>query len=159
MAVILVKEDGTGRGNANTYVDVADGMYFQGHLYASPWTTSLADSKAAALVMARRGLLMRSSNSMGREPRGSGLQWPRVDCRDPDRGNAMGYSERAGYVEPDVMPAAVIRATCEMAREILIVDRTAAPPGEGISATQMSQASSGVDSGDKQHVEHNLQQG
>jgi len=50
-------------------------------------------------------------------------------------------------VESDVVPAAVVRATCEMARELLIVDRTAAAPGEGISATQTSQASHTVDSG------------
>ena len=55
MALTLIKEDGTGRGDANSYVDVADGdAYFQGHLYAPPWTTASADSKAAALVMATR---------------------------------------------------------------------------------------------------------
>ncbi len=40
-----------------------------------------------------------------------------------------------------MVPAAVVAATCEMARELLIEDRTAAPPGEGIGATQSSQAS------------------
>jgi hypothetical protein len=44
------------------------------------------------------------------------------------------------FVEPDLVPAAVVQATCEMARELLIVDRTAAPAGEGISATQTSTA-------------------
>jgi hypothetical protein len=148
MAVTLVKEDGTGRGNANTYVDVADGdAYFQGHLYASPWTTSSADSKAAALVMATRVIDAEFQFNGTRTKEDQALQWPRSDCRDPDRGDANWGIRSAGYVEPDVVPAAVIRATCEMARELLIVDRTAAPPGEGIAATQTSQASSGVDSG------------
>jgi hypothetical protein len=31
-----------------------------------------------------------------------------------------------------MVPAAVVQATCEMARELLIADRTSAPPGEGI---------------------------
>ena len=36
MALVLVKEDGTGKSNANSYADVADGdAYFEGHLYAS----------------------------------------------------------------------------------------------------------------------------
>ena len=44
-------------------------------------------------------------------------------------------------MEPDLVPAAVVAATCELARELLIVDRTAAPAGEGIAATQSSEAS------------------
>ena len=64
-----------------------------------------------------------------------------------------------GMVESDVVPAAVVRATCEMARELLIVDRTAAAPGEGISATQTSQATHDGTERVEQHVEHDLQQG
>ena len=41
MALTLVKEDGTGRADANSYADVADGdAYFEGHLYASAWTAA-----------------------------------------------------------------------------------------------------------------------
>ena len=40
----------------------------------------------------------------------------------------------------DEVPTGVASAVCEMARELLIVDRTAAPPGEGISSTQTSSA-------------------
>ena len=36
------------------------------------------------------------------------------------------------FVGPDLVPAAVVQATREMARESLIVDRTAAPTGEGV---------------------------
>jgi hypothetical protein len=134
MAVTLVKEDGTGRGNANTYVDVADGdAYFQGHLYAAPWTTASADSKGAALVMATRVVDAEFQFNGTRTKVDQALQWPRSDCRDPDRGDANWGIRSAGYVEPDVVPAGVIRATCELARELLIVDRTAAPDGEGIA--------------------------
>ncbi len=50
---------------------------------------------------------------------------------------------------PDDQKPTLIREapTCGMARELLIVDRTAAPPREGVAATQTSQASNGVDSG------------
>ena len=55
MALTLIKEDGTGRSDANSYADVADGdSYHDGHLYASAWTGATADKKAAALVMATR---------------------------------------------------------------------------------------------------------
>jgi hypothetical protein len=55
MALTLVKEDGTGKPDANSYADVADGdSYHDGHLYASAWTGATADKKAAGLVMATR---------------------------------------------------------------------------------------------------------
>ena len=55
MALTLIKEDGTGKADANSYADVTDGdAYHDGHLYATAWTGATADSKAAALVMATR---------------------------------------------------------------------------------------------------------
>jgi len=41
----------------------------------------------------------------------------------------------ANFVDFDVVPKAIVDATCEMARELLIVDRTAAPAGEGVLTT------------------------
>ncbi len=38
----------------------------------------------------------------------------------------------ANFVDFDVVPKAAVDATCEMAQELLIVDRTAAPTGEGV---------------------------
>ena len=43
-----------------------------------------------------------------------------------------GRSHAAGVT----VPAAVAQATCEMARELLVADRTAAPPGGGIESAQ-----------------------
>ena len=41
MALTLVKEDGTGKTDANSYAGVADGdAYFEGHLYANAWTAA-----------------------------------------------------------------------------------------------------------------------
>ena len=43
MALTLVKEDGSGKADANSYADVADGdAYFEGHLYGSAWTAATA---------------------------------------------------------------------------------------------------------------------
>ena len=46
----------------------------------------------------------------------------------------------SSFVPNDEVPTGVASAVCEMARELLIADRTAAPPGEGISSTQTSSA-------------------
>ncbi|MEI7733501.1 MAG: DnaT-like ssDNA-binding protein [Verrucomicrobiota bacterium] len=128
MALTLTKEDGTGKADANAYADVADGdAYFEGHLYATLWTAATADQKAAALVMATR-LIDAEMQFYGlKAVSGQALQWPRLNCPDPD-----GDAESLGVVKNSVVPPPVICATCEMAQELMLVDRTAAPPGEGI---------------------------
>ncbi|HQI77250.1 MAG TPA: hypothetical protein PK384_12110, partial [Candidatus Latescibacteria bacterium] len=141
MALTLVKEDGTGLSNANSYASVAEGdAYFEGHLYATAWTGASAGSKAAALVMATRLVDSQYQFNGVRANEGQALQWPRAECRDPDRASAEWGSRSAECVPEDEVPASVVQATCEMARELLIADRTAAAPGEGIAATQTSTA-------------------
>lgn len=55
MALVLIKEDGTAKADANAYANAADGdAYFEGHLYATAWTGATAGQKDAALVMASR---------------------------------------------------------------------------------------------------------
>ena len=144
MALTLVKEDGTGLSNANSYASVADGdAYFEGHLYATAWTAATSDTKAAALVMATRLVDTQFQFNGYRAHETQALQWPRERCPDPDR-NAVSSSLQSpllsSFVPNDEVPAGVASAVCEMARELLIADRTAAPPGEGISSTQTSSA-------------------
>ena len=144
MALTLVKEDGTGKVDANSYASVADGdAYFEGHLYATAWTAATSGTKAAALVMATRLVDTQVQFNGYRAHETQALQWPRERCPDPDR-NAVSSSLQSpllsSFVPNDEVPAGVASAVCEMARELLIVDRTAAPPGEGISSTQTSSA-------------------
>lgn len=142
MALVLIKEDGSGKADANAYASVADGDgYHEGHLYATAWTGATADQKAAALVMATRLIDSQFQFRGFRAHSEQGLQWPRTDCPDPDRGSTTWGVRSPECVEPDLVPAAVVQATCEMGRELLIVDRTAAPAGEGIGSTQTSEAS------------------
>ena len=80
MALALVKEDGTGRVDANSYVNVADGdAYFEGHLYATVWTaasTALASCSRlaewrrtiAAVRIAPSGLALPVPAMSGAEP-------------------------------------------------------------------------------------------
>ena len=53
MALVLIKEDGTAKTDANAYANAADGdSYFEGQLYATAWTGATAGQKDAAMVMA-----------------------------------------------------------------------------------------------------------
>jgi hypothetical protein len=139
MALTLVKEDGSGLANANAYADVADGdAYHEGHLYATAWTGATADDKAKALVMASRVLDSHCHFNGKRANEGQGLQWPRRECPDPDDAGD-------GLVTSDEIPRAVQNAACELARELLVQDRTAAPPGEGLRYFNDSSTQTGYD--------------
>jgi hypothetical protein len=141
MALTLIKEDGTGKVDANSYATAADGdAYHDGHLYATAWTSATQARKEAALVMATRLIGSQFQFRGFRAHSEQALQWPRTECPDPDRGSVAWGVRAPECVEPDVVPPAVVAATCELARELLIADRTATPPGEGIAATQSSTA-------------------
>ena len=138
MPLTLIKEDGTGKADANSYADVADGdAYHAGHLYATAWTGATADNKAAALVMASRVIDAEFQFNGVKASATQALQWPRSDCRDPDAVTASGG---AAMVASNVVPKGVLDATCELARELLTLDRTAAPPGEGLLSDWTSTA-------------------
>ncbi|MEO6035824.1 MAG: DnaT-like ssDNA-binding protein [Verrucomicrobiota bacterium] len=128
MALILIKESGTGLPDANAYADAADGdAYFDGHLYAMAWTAASAGNKDAALVFATR-LIDAEYQFYGFTTKAAqALSLPRQRCPDPD-----GESGEIGFLPSDAIPKEVLQATCEMARELLILDRTAAPLGEGL---------------------------
>ena len=145
MALTLIKEDGTGKVDANSYAAAADcDAYHDGHLYATAWTAATQARREAALVMATRLIDSQFQFNGSRTNASQALQWPRAECPDPDKGlvtlSAL-LPILSNFVPYDSVPAAVVQATCEMARELLIVDRTAAPPGEGIGTAQTSQAS------------------
>ena len=137
MALTLIKEDGTGRTDANSYATAADGdAYHSGHLYATAWTGATLSSKEAALVMATRLIDMSYQFSGWKKASTQALQWPREGAVDPDRRDvrlSILEGRNGPYFDNDSVPGAVMNATCEMAREMLIADRTGAPAGEGIA--------------------------
>ncbi|HMP82705.1 MAG TPA: hypothetical protein PKA41_08400 [Verrucomicrobiota bacterium] len=154
MALTLIKEDGTGKNDANSYATAADGdAYHEGHLYASAWTAASSGQKEAALVMASR--LIDGQYQFGgvKVTDTQGLQWPRAACFDPDDG------VNGGTLPETVVPKAVVQATCEMARELLIVDRTAAPAGEGLKYYNDGSVQTGYDKGDTRPVISYIAQG
>ena len=147
MALTLIKEDGTGKSDANSYASVADGdAYHEGHLYAMAWTGASADSKAAALVMASRLVDACFEFDGIRSVTGQALAWPRSGCYDRE--------EKSGsrYVASDVVPAEVVNATCETARALLIEDRTANPLGEGLKFSGIGDLQQSFDKSDRRPV-------
>jgi hypothetical protein len=144
MSLTLTKETGAGLSNANAYADVTDGdAYHEGHLYASAWTGATADQKAVALVMASRLLDAEYQFGGTRAVASQALQWPRRQCRIPDASEPL---------EATVVPKAVVAATCELARELLLADRTAAPPGEGLSYQNAGTTQTGYNKADTRPI-------
>ena len=136
MSLTLIKETGAGLVDANAYADLTDGnAYHDGHLYASAWTAASDTQKAVALVMASRLIDAEFQFNGTRTNALQGLQWPRARCPEPDAIHVplqVLLPIPSDYVRFDSVPKAVVQATCEMARELLIADRTAAPVGEGL---------------------------
>jgi len=144
MALTLIKEDGTGKVDANAYANAADGdAYHDGHLYASAWTAATLGNKEKALVMATRLIDAEYQFNGVKAHEEQALQWPREDCRNPDGEEALAS---------DAVPRAVVDATCELARELLIADRTAAPPGEGLKYENTGTTQTGYDKSDTRPV-------
>jgi hypothetical protein len=55
-------------------------------------------------------------------------------------------------IAANVVPKRVVDATCEMAREILIADRTASPLGEGLTSTRLADSEVVFDKADRRPV-------
>jgi len=83
------------------------------------------------------------------------LQWPRVNCLDPDKAPIPILTSLLlvdPFVPFSIVPKQVVQATCEMARELLITDRTAAPVGEGLKYYNQSGTQTGYDKTDRRPV-------
>ena len=129
----LIKEDGTGRADANCYALVADcDAYHEGHLYATAWSGAPEVLRETALVMATRLIDAQFQFNGFKRRAEQALQWPRRECPAPD-------VERELMPE-DAVPAIVMAASCELARELLKQDRTDDPDGEGLKALRIEGA-------------------
>ena len=148
MPLTLIKEDGTGKVDGNAYASAADGdAYHEGHLYATAWTGATTQNKEKALVMATRLIDGEYQFNGFKGSDEQALQWPRERCPDPDRsgvGIVAGVLSSFGgdsWVASDLVPARVMQATCELARDLIVADRTAVPPGEGVTLVRLADQS------------------
>jgi hypothetical protein len=55
-------------------------------------------------------------------------------------------------VASNVVPKPVANAVCEMARELILADRTGAPMGEGLTSTRLADSSIVFDKADRRPV-------
>lgn len=144
MALVLVKEDGSGKSDTNTYALVADGdAYHEGHLYGSAWTAAATGTKEKALVMATRVIDALFRFNGFKRMSTQALQWPRSECRDPDAQNGIVPGLlliRGPFLDETKVPALVVQATCELARELIEADRTDNPMGEGLRSLRIEGA-------------------
>ena len=137
MPLTLIKEDGTGKVDANAYANVADGDAFHdGHLYATEWTGASSGTKAAALVMATR-LIDALFHFRGfKSHDAQALQWPREFARDDDAlpsATVSVLAPRDEYFDSNLVPKLLRDATIETARELIKANRADDPDGEGIA--------------------------
>lgn len=131
MAVIVVATPKA--SNANSYATVAEGTsYHEGHPYPTVWEDASEDEQARALVTATRmldtwyewnGIVSTLTQS---------LAWPRRGVIKDNitqgvTGTALNewHEPYAVLLDPDVIPARIRDATCELARLLLASDRTA----------------------------------
>lgn len=153
MALTLIKEDGTGKVDANSYASAADAdAYHDGHLYASAWTAATLANREKALVFASRLIDGQFQFDGAKSHEAQALQWPRANCHDPD-------ADSGGTLASNAVPKLVIEATCEMARELLLADRTAAHPGEGLKYQNVGTTQTGYDKSDTRPVISRVAQG
>ena len=156
MPLTLIKETGAGLANANAYADVADGdAYHDGHLYATAWAAATTASKTTALVMASRLIDAEYQFDGVQTTDAQALAWPRYRCPDPDRDASLRVGlllASENWVPENTVPKAVVQATCELARELLIADRTAAPAGEGLKYYNDAGKQTGYDKTDTRPV-------
>ncbi len=142
MALALIKEDGTGKVDANSYADVAEGdAYHEGHLYASDWTGASSGNKAVALVMATRLIDAHYQFRGFKAHDTQALQWPREFARDEDALRSHGLSVlvmRDEYFASNVIPKLLRDAVIETARELIKANRADDPDGEGMASLALT---------------------
>jgi len=144
--ITLVKEDGTGLADANTYADVDDGdAYHEASLYGSAWSDSqVANHKGMALAMATRVIDGEFQFNGFKVKQAQALQWPRRLCPDPDSDQFEAWMTYGGgyynpsfggnYLPENAVPRAVIAATCEMALRLLQTNRVPDPREAAVGA-------------------------
>jgi hypothetical protein len=142
MALVLIKEDGSGLANANSYADVPDGDAFhEAHLYASDWTGANVATKTAALVFATRLIDAHYQFRGFRAHDPQALQWPREFARNDDalpQPVFLSVAAREEYFPSNVVPKLLRDATIETARELIKTNRTDDPQGEGLAVMSLT---------------------
>lgn len=159
MPLTLIKETGAGLVDANAYAANADGdAYHLAHLWGSSWTAATEANKSAALVMATRLIDQLYQFNGFKRTSTQALQWPRARCINPDTDNMFRtgayFDPAAGnWFDETSVPKLITDSTCELARLLLVKDRTGDVDGIGIKKVEIYQGVSvEFDKGDNPKV-------
>lgn len=155
----LIVETGEGLPDSNSYAAIADcDEYHRGHLYATDWFAATDDKKEKALRMATRTIDTLMDFNGSRATQSQALCWPRLLAEDTERalwrswGFSYGFWNEdpmqngvwGGYLASNAVPAGIRAATCEMARQLLIADRTKEDDTKGIKSVSLGQGAVSV---------------
>ena len=143
MAVTFEVETGTQSATANSFASVANGDdYHAKHLYSEAWDDADTTEKQEALMMSTRLLDNHMQFEGIKASQTQALQWPR-----------HGASDQGGYaIDGDEIPQILIDATAELARLLLIDDRTAESPTMGFSRMKADVLDVDVDKFDRRPI-------
>lgn len=125
----LIVEDGTGKGDANSYASIAEiEAYFSQHLYATAWDAATTPQKEASAIMAARWLTVaikwdgyRVSSIL------QSLSWPRYEAWTLDH----------KYIASDIVPTEVKNAQAELSQGFLESNVVADPDDYGIKKVKV----------------------
>lgn len=150
LAATLVPEDGTGKANANSFVGLEEAdEYHKGGLHSQAWNEASSGTKVAALITATRIIDALVQWRGYRKTVTQALGWPRE--------YALSHRSASSYYvhfDDDIVPTGIRQATAEMARELIIVDRTKEPDTIGIGSVGIGQGAVSVtfDANDKRQI-------
>lgn len=113
---MIIEEDGTGKPDANSYVDHAGAFFadhLAGHLYATALSGTTLDAKERAVRMATRTLDANIEWQGYRSQDAQALEWPRAGVTVENR-----------LVDSATIPPPIKQAVVELAIFLLRRDRT-----------------------------------
>lgn len=109
--------------DSNSYTTVAAGdSYHEARLFTTDWTGAATETKEAALVWATRLLDTHFEWQGGKFTLEQALRWPRFGALDRD----------AELIDSDILPPSLIEAVAELARLLIIGDRSIETGTEGL---------------------------
>lgn len=140
----LIPETGQALANSNSYCTIAEAdSYHEAHLYGEVWNEASPAQKTRALLMATRVLDLQVEWKGQTVSDLQALQWPRWAV--PRRGGRW-------FIQPNEIPVFLKEATAELARHLLIKDRTTDRSDRGVASVTAGDVSVTFDKNDTSSV-------
>jgi hypothetical protein len=147
MAWTFKVETGEGLTDSNSYASVAEADdYHSSRLRSTDWTGASNGDKQKALAQASRTLDAEFRWKGYKRNNSQAMQWPRSFATDRNRSGYLLTPNTAGdslseFFPEDVIPKELREATCELARLLIVADRTdpSLQDGSGVNSVEIYQ--------------------